>query len=116
MATKIRLQRHGKKRSPFYHIVIADSRAKRDGKFIEKIGTYNPNTKPATTPPETSTPLPIATGASPPIQDSLKLKAEPTVLTSMTPTSKRALALAVGAINLPKCSPVETFILFPDTE
>ena len=48
MATKIRLQRHGKKRSPFYHIVIADSRAKRDGKFIEKIGTYNPNTKPAT--------------------------------------------------------------------
>ena len=47
MATKIRLQRHGKKRSPFYHIVIADSRAKRDGKFIEKIGTYNPNTKPA---------------------------------------------------------------------
>ena len=48
MATKIRLQRHGKKRRPFYHIVIADSRAKRDGKFIEKIGTYNPNTKPAT--------------------------------------------------------------------
>ena len=47
MATKIRLQRHGKKRRPFYHIVIADSRAKRDGKFIEKIGTYNPNTKPA---------------------------------------------------------------------
>ena len=48
MATKIRLQRHGKKRSPFYHIVIADSRSKRDGKFISKIGTYNPNTKPAT--------------------------------------------------------------------
>ena len=48
MATKIRLQRHGKKRKPFYHIVIADSRAKRDGKFIEKIGTYNPNTNPAT--------------------------------------------------------------------
>ena len=47
MATKIRLQRHGKKRRPFYHIVIADSRAKRDGKFIEKIGTYNPNIKPA---------------------------------------------------------------------
>ena len=47
MATKIRLQRHGKKRYPFYHIVIADSRAKRDGKFIEKIGTYNPNVKPA---------------------------------------------------------------------
>lgn len=48
MATKIRLQRHGKKRKPFYHIVIADARAKRDGKFIEKIGTYNPNTNPAT--------------------------------------------------------------------
>ncbi len=48
MATKIRLQRHGKKRKPFYHIVIADSRAKRDGKFIEKIGTYNPVTNPAT--------------------------------------------------------------------
>jgi small subunit ribosomal protein S16 len=48
MATKIRLQRHGKKRKPFYHIVIADARAKRDGKYIEKIGTYNPNTNPAT--------------------------------------------------------------------
>ena len=48
MATKIRLQRHGKKRAAFYHIVIADERAKRDGKFIEKIGTYNPNTDPAT--------------------------------------------------------------------
>ena len=48
MATKIRLQRHGKKRKPFYHIVIADSRAKRDGKYIEKIGTYNPTTNPAT--------------------------------------------------------------------
>ncbi|MEQ8323517.1 MAG: 30S ribosomal protein S16 [Vicingaceae bacterium] len=48
MPTKIRLQRHGKKRSAFYHIVIADSRAPRDGKFIEKIGTYNPNTNPAT--------------------------------------------------------------------
>jgi len=48
MATKIRLQRHGKKRKPFYHIVIADSRAKRDGKYIEKIGTYNPVTNPAT--------------------------------------------------------------------
>ena len=47
MATKIRLQRHGKKGKPFYHLVIADSRAKRDGRFIEKIGTYNPNTKPA---------------------------------------------------------------------
>ena len=48
MATKIRLQRHGKKRKPFYHIVIADARAKRDGRFIEKIGTYNPVTNPAT--------------------------------------------------------------------
>ena len=48
MATKIRLQRHGKKGKAFYHIVAADSRAKRDGRFIEKIGTYNPNTNPAT--------------------------------------------------------------------
>lgn len=48
MATKIRLQRHGKKGKAFFHIVSADSRAKRDGKFIEKIGTYNPNTNPAT--------------------------------------------------------------------
>ncbi|MDX1651692.1 MAG: 30S ribosomal protein S16 [Brumimicrobium sp.] len=48
MATKIRLQRHGKKGYPFYHVVVADSRAKRDGKFIEKLGTYNPNTNPAT--------------------------------------------------------------------
>ncbi|MDR2912535.1 MAG: 30S ribosomal protein S16 [Alistipes sp.] len=48
MAVKIRLGRHGKKGYPFYHIVVADSRAPRDGKFIEKIGTYNPNTNPAT--------------------------------------------------------------------
>ncbi len=48
MATKIRLQRHGKKGKAFYHIVAADSRAKRDGKFIEKLGIYNPNTDPAT--------------------------------------------------------------------
>lgn len=48
MATKIRLQRHGKKGKAFFHIVAADSRAKRDGKFIEKLGTYNPNTNPAT--------------------------------------------------------------------
>ncbi len=48
MATKIRLQRFGKKGQPFYHIVIADGRAPRDGKFIEKIGVYNPLTKPAT--------------------------------------------------------------------
>ncbi|NDV96523.1 30S ribosomal protein S16 [Dysgonomonas sp. 521] len=48
MATKIRLQRRGRKGYPFYHIVIADSRAPRDGKFIEKVGSYNPNTDPAT--------------------------------------------------------------------
>lgn len=48
MATKIRLARHGKKGYAFYHIVVADSRAPRDGKFIEKLGTYNPNTNPAT--------------------------------------------------------------------
>ena len=45
MATKIRLQRHGKKGQPFYHIVVADSRFKRDGRLIEKLGTYNPNKK-----------------------------------------------------------------------
>ncbi len=48
MAVKIRLARHGKKGYAFYHIVAADSRAPRDGKFIEKLGTYNPNTNPAT--------------------------------------------------------------------
>lgn len=48
MAVKIRLQRKGRKQSPFYHIVIANSRSPRDGRFIEKIGTYNPMTKPAT--------------------------------------------------------------------
>ncbi|WP_437920693.1 30S ribosomal protein S16 [Sphingobacterium sp. LRF_L2] len=48
MATKIRLQRHGKKGKPFYHVVVADSRAPRDGKFIDRIGSYNPNTNPAT--------------------------------------------------------------------
>ena len=48
MATKIRLQRHGRKGYAFYHIVIADSRAPRDGRFIERIGSYNPNTHPAT--------------------------------------------------------------------
>jgi small subunit ribosomal protein S16 len=48
MATRIRLQRHGKKNQPFYHIVIADGRAPRDGRFIEKIGTYNTLTHPAT--------------------------------------------------------------------
>lgn len=48
MATKIRLQRHGKKGRPYFHIVVADSRSKRDGKFIELLGFYNPNTNPAT--------------------------------------------------------------------
>ncbi|MDL2320343.1 30S ribosomal protein S16 [Alistipes sp. OttesenSCG-928-B03] len=48
MATKIRLGRHGKKGYAFYHIVVADSRSPRDGRFIEKLGTYNPNTNPAT--------------------------------------------------------------------
>ena len=48
MATKIRLQRHGRKSYAFYPIVVADSRAPRDGRFIERIGSYNPNTNPAT--------------------------------------------------------------------
>src|ERR1700748_3348032 len=48
MAVKIRLQRHGKKDSAFYHVVVADGRAPRDGKFIEKLGIYNPNANPAT--------------------------------------------------------------------
>ena len=48
MATKIRLQRHGRKGYAFYQIVVADSRAPRDGKFIERVGSYNPNTNPAT--------------------------------------------------------------------
>ena len=48
MAVKIRLQRHGSKKRPFYFIVVADARAPRDGKFIQKIGTYNPLTVPAT--------------------------------------------------------------------
>jgi len=47
MPVKLRLQRHGKKGKPFYWIVAADSRAKRDGRFLEKLGTYNPNTNPA---------------------------------------------------------------------
>ena len=47
MAVKIRLQRHGKKNFAFFHIVVADSRSPRDGRFIEEIGTYNPNTNPA---------------------------------------------------------------------
>lgn len=48
MPVKIRLQRHGKKGKPFFHIVVADSRAPRDGRFIERIGLYNPITDPAT--------------------------------------------------------------------
>ena len=48
MSVKIRLQRHGSKGKPFFHIVVADSRSRRDGKFIEKLGIYNPITNPAT--------------------------------------------------------------------
>jgi small subunit ribosomal protein S16 len=48
MATKIRLQRHGRKKRAFFHIVVADSRAPRDGRYIERLGTYNPITNPAT--------------------------------------------------------------------
>ena len=48
MPVKIRLSRHGKKKAPFYHIIIADGRSPRDGKFIESIGIYNPKTIPAT--------------------------------------------------------------------
>ncbi|MDB0027454.1 30S ribosomal protein S16, partial [Flavobacteriales bacterium] len=48
MATRIRLARHGRKKNAFYHIVVADTRSPRNGRFIEKLGTYNPNTNPAT--------------------------------------------------------------------
>lgn len=48
MATKIRLQRHGRKNYAYYHVVVADSRSPRDGRIIERIGSYNPNTNPAT--------------------------------------------------------------------
>ena len=48
MAVKIRLQRHGKKNFAFFHIVVADARSPRDGRFIEQLGSYNPNTNPAT--------------------------------------------------------------------
>ena len=48
MAVKIRLQRHGKKNFAFFHIVVADSRSPRDGRYVEQIGSYNPNTNPAT--------------------------------------------------------------------
>ena len=47
MPVRIRLQRHGKKGKPFYWVVAADSRAKRDGKYLDKIGSYDPNTNPA---------------------------------------------------------------------
>ena len=47
MAVKLRLQRYGSKKRPFYRLVAADSRAKRDGRFLEIIGTYNPTTEPA---------------------------------------------------------------------
>jgi len=46
MATKIRLQRHGRKQKPFYHVVVADARAPRDGRIVEKLGTFNPNVEP----------------------------------------------------------------------
>jgi small subunit ribosomal protein S16 len=46
MATKIRLQRHGRKNKPFYHVVVADARAPRDGRIVEKLGTFNPNVEP----------------------------------------------------------------------
>lgn len=48
MSVKIRLQRRGRKKQPFYHIIVADARAPRDGRFIEKLGIYNPMTRPAT--------------------------------------------------------------------
>lgn len=48
MAVKIRLARHGAKKAPYYRIVVADARARRDGRYIEQIGTYNPCTNPAT--------------------------------------------------------------------
>ncbi len=48
MSVKIRLQRFGRKKQAYYHIVVADARAPRDGKFIDRLGNYNPNTNPAT--------------------------------------------------------------------
>ncbi|CAN5604614.1 30S ribosomal protein S16 [soil metagenome] len=47
MAVKIRLARHGSKKAPFYRIVVADSRSPRDGKYIERVGSYNPRTQPS---------------------------------------------------------------------
>lgn len=66
MAVKIRLARHGRKGYAFYHIVVADVRAPRDGKFIERIGSYNPNTNPATVEIDTDAALRwLANGAQP---------------------------------------------------
>jgi len=66
MPTKIRLQRHGKKRYAYYHVVVADNRAPRDGKFIEKLGTYNPNNNPASIDIDFDRALSwVATGAQP---------------------------------------------------
>ena len=66
MATKIRLQRHGKKGKPFYYVVVADSRSPRDGKFIERLGSYNPNTYPVTIVLDTDRALHwVKTGAEP---------------------------------------------------
>lgn len=66
MAVKIRLARRGRKQRPFYHIVIADARAPRDGKFIEQIGSYNPMTSPATIEIDTDKALDwISKGAQP---------------------------------------------------
>jgi small subunit ribosomal protein S16 len=66
MPVKLRLQRHGKKNKPFYHIVAADARAPRDGKFIERIGSYNPNTNPATIDVDVDSALKwLANGAQP---------------------------------------------------
>ena len=66
MAVKIRLKRMGKKRAPFYRIVVADSRAPRDGKFIEEVGTYDPNQDPSVfNVNEESVKKWLATGAQP---------------------------------------------------
>ncbi len=66
MAVKIRLKRMGKKRAPYYRIVVADSRSPRDGKVIEELGTYNPLTNPAEIKiDEEKTLARLATGAQP---------------------------------------------------
>lgn len=72
MATKIRLKRMGQKKRPFYRIVVADSRSPRDGRFIEEIGTYNPNLEPAEiTINEESAKKWLSTGAKP--SDTVKI-------------------------------------------